>query len=211
MNHSPYRVKEEVLHAITHGVGVLLGIAGLVLLILKAVPSGNMIRLFSAIVFGLSIIILYLNSTLYHSFPWKRVKHLFKIFDHISIYILIAGTYTPFMLITLKGVLGTVIISVIWGLTFIGIVFKIFFVGRFRVLSTLMYVMMGWMAIFAVKPLLATLPTPALLYLILGGVMYTVGVVFYLWEKIPYHHAIWHLFVLAGTIFHFFSIYLFVL
>ncbi|GAB4178262.1 MAG: hemolysin III family protein [Calditrichia bacterium] len=206
----PYSLGEELFNSISHGIGVVFGIVALVLMILKSSEYSDNRYLASALIFGISIIVLYLNSTLYHSFPWARVKHLFKILDHISIYFLIAGTYTPFMLITLKGVWGYTIISIIWGLSILGLIFKLFFVGRFNKLSTLLYVLMGWTAIFAIKPLMQALPTGGVWLVISGGIVYTVGAVFYLWKKLPFNHGIWHLFVLGGTVLHFIAVYVYV-
>jgi hemolysin III len=206
-----YSFKEEMMNSITHGIGVIMGIVGLILLILKAVSTSRTDYLISAIIFGVSIILLYLASTLYHSFPWPRVKHIFKIMDHSAIYLLIAGSYTPFLLISVKGTLGYGLFMLMWLVSIAGIVFKIFFVGRFKMLSTLFYLGLGWMAILIIKPLFLNLSTGAFALVVAGGIVYTVGAIFYSVRKLPYNHTIWHLFVLGGTICHFLAVYLYVM
>jgi len=154
---------------------------------------------------------LYLASTLYHSFTNERIKRIFKILDHSAIYLLIAGTYTPFTLVPLHGVLGWTVFGVVWGLAVIGIVLKVFFAGRFNIVSTLCYLGMGWFIIFAIKPLIATVPALGMTWLLVGGLFYTLGSIFYLWKRIPFNHAIWHLFVLAGSISHFIAVFFYIL
>ena len=161
--------------------------------------------------YGVSLILLYLASTLYHSFSNERLKLIFKFIDHAAIYIVIAGSYTPFALIPLHGSLGWTIFAVVWTLAAAGIVFQLFCVKKFRVLGTFCYLGMGWFAVVMVQPLLQLLPVAAIYWLVTGGVFYTVGAVFYLWKKIPYNHAVWHLFVLAGSAAHFVAIFDFVL
>jgi hemolysin III len=210
-NIEKYSIGEEIANAVIHGIGALLSIAALVLLIVFSAINKEPWSIFSSIIYGSSLIILYLSSTLYHSFQNKKVKDLFEIFDHSAIYILIAGTYTPFTLITLHGKTGWILFSTVWILAAIGIVFKIFFVKKFRILSTLLYIAMGWLVVVALKPLVANLEFWGLFWLVLGGVLYTVGTIFYVWRKIPYHHALWHLIVLAGSICHFFAIFFYVI
>ncbi|PNR98302.1 hemolysin D [Petrotoga mexicana DSM 14811] len=202
---------EEIANAVIHGIGALLSIAALVLLIVFSAINGQPWSIFSSVIYGSSLIILYLSSTLYHSFQRKKIKDLFEIFDHSAIYILIAGTYTPFALITLSGRLGWIIFSVVWVLAAIGIIFKIFFVKRFRILSTILYIAMGWLVVFAMEPLVTNLDFWGVFWLVIGGILYTVGTIFYVWRKIPYHHALWHLIVLAGSICHFFSVFFYVI
>lgn len=205
-----YTTGEEILNAITHGIGALLSIAALVLLILKAVFSapveykGQCVVGFT--IFGSSLVILYVFSTLYHALP-LGAKKLFGIFDHCSIYILIAGTYTAYCLTALRGAVGWVIFGVIWGLAVVGIALYAVFGSRVRVLSVVTYIPMGWLIIFATKPLSEQLPLLSFRYLIVGGLVYTVGCVFYALKKIKWMHGVWHLFVLGGSIMHFFSIY----
>ncbi|RAO99035.1 hemolysin D [Petrotoga sp. 9PW.55.5.1] len=204
-------MREEIANAVIHGIGALLSIVALVLLVVFSAINKQPWSIFSSIIYGSSLIILYSASTLYHSFQNKKVKELFEIFDHSAIYILIAGTYTPFALITLNGRLGWILFSVVWILAAIGILFKIFFVKKFMILSTLLYIAMGWLVVFAMGPLVENLDFWGLFWLVIGGVLYTLGTIFYIWRKIPYHHAIWHLIVLAGSICHFFSVFFYVI
>jgi len=194
---------EEILNAVTHGVGAFLALIGLGILSAAAYINGGTWHLVSFIIYGLSLVLLYSASTLYHSFTNEKIKDLFKFFDHAAIYVLIAGNYTPFTLIPLHGTMGWTIFSIIWGLAVAGIVFKIFFVKRFKLLSTLCYLFMGWFSVVMIKPLLAALPIEGIYWLVGGGIFYTVGAIFYLAHKIPYNHTIWHLFVMAGSIAHF--------
>ena len=211
-----YTVGQEVSHAITHGIGAALGVAALVLMIVMAAraETGVAWKVVGASLFGATIILLYLTSTLYHALFHERAKVLFEIFDHQAIYLLIAGSYTPFTLVTLREYrpwIGWTVFGVIWGLAALGIVFKVFTTGRFKVVSTLLYVGMGWVVLFTLKPLLVSLPRAGLLWLGGGGLLYTAGTVFYLWRRLSFSHAVWHMFVLAGTICHFFCVFLHVL
>lgn len=210
-NVEKFSIREEIANAVIHGIGALLSIVALVLLVVFSAINKQPWSIFSSIIYGSSLIILYSASTLYHSFQNKKVKELFEIFDHSAIYILIAGTYTPFALITLNGRLGWIIFSVVWILAAIGILFKIFFVKKFMILSTLLYIAMGWLVVFAMGPLVENLDFWGLFWLVIGGILYTLGTIFYIWRKIPYHHAIWHLIVLAGSICHFFSVFFYVI
>jgi hemolysin III len=202
---------EEKLNAITHGAGAILALAGLIILTVAACLHGSVWHIVSFSVYGASLFLLYLASTLYHSFSNEKLKHIFKIIDHSAIYLLIAGTYTPFTLILLHGKLGWIIFSVIWGLAGLGILLKIFFVKRFKILSTLCYLFMGWLLLIVIRPIIATLPIAGFGWLLAGGIFYTAGSIFYLWRRLPYHHAIWHLFVLAGSFSHFISVLYYVL
>ena len=202
-------LNEEIANSITSGIGVLLSVAALVLLVVLAAQKGTAWGIVGFSIYGFCLLSLYLASTLYHAFPPGRVKAFFHVLDHASIYLLIAGTYTPVVLGPLRGPWGWSIFGVIWGLALTGMILKIFFTGRFNVVSTLFYVGMGWMIVVAVKPMLAMLPTGFLIWLVLGGLSYTLGVIFYLWHRVPYHHAIWHLFVLGGSICHFFGLLLY--
>lgn len=168
-------------------------------------------RIISSIIYGGTLILLYTASTLYHGTKNKRLKYIFEILDHSSIYLLIAGTYTPFALITLKGTLGMVLLITVWCLAGAGVIFKIFFVKKFLIVSTLLYIAMGWIAIVAVVPLYRALPHEGFLLLLLGGLLYTFGTIFYVWRKISFHHAIWHIIVLAGSVSHFFVVLFYVL
>jgi hemolysin III len=202
---------EEVMNAVTHGIGTLLSVAGLVLLTVLAYLHGDIWHIVSFSIYGTTLVLLYLASTLYHSFTNERIKRIFKILDHSAIYLLIAGTYTPFTLVPLHGVLGWTVFGVVWGLAVIGIVLKVFFAGRFNIVSTLCYLGMGWFIIFAIKPLIATVPALGMTWLLVGGLFYTLGSIFYLWKRIPFNHAIWHLFVLAGSISHFIAVFFYIL
>lgn len=197
---------EEKLNAITHGTGTVLAICGLIGLAVEASKDGQLCRMISFCIYGASLVLLYLASTLYHSFRNDRIKYIFKICDHAAIYLLIAGTYTPFTLVTLHGSLGWTVFGVAWGLAAVGIVFQLFFVRRFKVFSTLCYTLLGWLIIIVIKPLSAALPVMGINWLIAGGVLYTAGTVFYLVRRIPYNHAVWHLFVMAGSAAHFIAV-----
>jgi len=201
---------EEKLNAISHGIGAVLGIAALVLLIVFN-SDKTACSLFSVIVYGISIIVLFTASTLYHSVTKDKQKHIFRIIDHISIYILIAGTYTPVCLITLEQSLGWPLFWSVWGIAIFGVVLKLFFTGRFELFSTLLYLIMGWLIIFDFSYLSDHISSDGILLLFAGGLSYTVGILFYAIQKIPFNHVIWHLFVLAGAIFHFFMIFSFVI
>jgi hemolysin III len=201
---------EEKLNAWSHGLGVGLGVAALVFMLL-GVDQTNPYGLFSVIVYGLSIILLFLASTCYHAITASKRKHYFRVVDHISIYLLIAGTYTPVLLIAIPNGLGWILFWVVWGIAAFGLILKLFFTGRFERFSTFLYLAMGWLAIIPYSELTTALDAKALTLLISGGVAYTVGVLFYAVEKIPYNHFIWHLFVLGGASCHFFMVYLYVI
>ncbi|WDT68083.1 PAQR family membrane homeostasis protein TrhA [Cloacibacterium sp. TD35] len=205
-----YSPTEEKLNIWSHAFGIFLSIIALVLLIIKAVQQDNIWMMISFPIFGVSLIILYLASTLYHASkePQKRFK--LKVFDHAAIYVLIAGSYTPFTLVSLNGETGWLIFSMVWVMAFTGIILKLFFTGRFKVVSTAMYVLMGWLIVFYFQDLTASLHEKGVFYLILGGVLYTIGAILYSIKKIKFNHAIFHFFVLAGSFCHFLSIYLYV-
>ena len=205
-----YSPTEEKLNIWSHAFGIFLSIIALVLLIIKAVQQDNIWMMISFPIFGVSLILLYLASTLYHASkePQKRFK--LKVFDHAAIYVLIAGSYTPFTLVSLNGETGWLIFSMVWVIAFTGIILKLFFTGRFKVVSTAMYVLMGWLIVFYFQDLTASLHEKGVFYLILGGVLYTIGAILYSIKKIKFNHAIFHFFVLAGSFCHFLSIYLYV-
>jgi hemolysin III len=213
MGKEPYKPTrgEEIANSITHGIGAGLSIAALTILVVFSSIKGDVWRVVSFSIYGACLSILYTASTLYHSFRSEKVKRFFQIIDHASIYLLIAGTYTPFTLVLLRGGWGWSLFGIIWGLALLGVVFKIFFINRFEILSTLVYLSMGWLIVIAFKPAIEHIPVGGLYWLLGGGVSYSLGVIFFLWEKIKYHHAIWHLFVLGGSICHFFAILLYVL
>ena len=211
MEKEAYSRKEELANSITHGVGIALSLAALVILVSFASMQGDPWKIVSFSIYGASLVVLYTASTLYHSFSNVKVKHYLKIFDHAAIYLLIAGTYTPFMLVMLRESIGWILFGVVWLLALIGMCFKLFFAGRFNVLSTIIYLLMGWMVAIAFKPMVEYIPGGGLYWLLAGGLSYSLGVIFYLWKRIPYHHAIWHLFVLGGSICHFFAVLFYVL
>ncbi|WP_442602215.1 PAQR family membrane homeostasis protein TrhA [Paenibacillus sp. KN14-4R] len=210
-NTHTYSPKEEIANAITHGIGALLSIAALVLLVVFSSINGTPWHVVSFAIYGTTMILLFVSSTLVHSFPEGKIKDWFEFCDHSSIYLFIAGTYTPFLFVVLKGTLGWTLFGVIWGIAIGGIVFKIFFTKKFLFMSTLFYIAMGWLMITAWNPLVAKLPQGGIILLIVGGALYTLGTVFYVWRGFPYHHAVWHLFVLAGAIAHFFMMFNYVM
>ncbi|MCM3637557.1 hemolysin III family protein [Sporosarcina luteola] len=201
--------REELWNAITHGIGFALSIPALVLLIIAGIEHGSATAVVSFTIFGVSMVLLFLMSTLLHSMPVK-LKQLFSIFDHSAIYILIAGTYTPFLLVTIKGALGWSLFGVIWGLAIAGILFKVFFIHKYEAISLVFYIVMGWLIVSAIKPLYVNLPTEGFALLVIGGILYTFGSIFYAWRKIPFNHAIWHIFVIAGSASMFFCVLLYV-
>lgn len=205
-----YSRTEEKLNVITHGIGLLLSIVALVFLIMKGLDIGSIKYLVGFTVFGVSLISLYAASTFYHISIQPSMRAKLNILDHAAIYVLIAGTYTPFTLVTLSGWVGWTIFSVVWTIAIVGIFFKLFYTGRFNQLSTIAYVMMGWMIVFAIIPLVEQLALYGLIWLFVGGVLYTIGAVFFSLGKVKYNHAIFHVFVLLGSFAHFISIYCYV-
>ena len=206
-----YPPLEEKLNIFSHGFGFALSIIGLILLILRANELGEIKHLVSFSVFGVSMVVLYAASTFYHSAKSHVLRYRLNILDHAAIYVLIAGTYTPFALVTLEGTIGWIIFGVIWAMALCGVFLKLFFTGRYQTLSTIMYVIMGWVVVFVIKPLLETLPDTGLLWLLSGGISYTLGAVIFSLNKIKFNHAIFHLFVLFGSFSHFIAIYYYVL
>ncbi len=201
-----YTPGEEIANSITHAVAMGMAIAALVVLIVAAVSEGNTWHVVSFSIFGSTLILLYLASTLYHAIPLPRAKRILKTLDHSAIFLLIAGTYTPFMLVSLRETVGWTIFGVIWGLAVVGVVLKCCCVYRFKRLSLTIYLGMGWLCVLVMRDMAATLSTSSLTLLALGGMAYTLGVIFYVWKRLPYSHAIWHLFVVAGSTLHFFSV-----
>ncbi|UII56299.1 hemolysin III family protein [Cytobacillus spongiae] len=197
---------EEIANAVIHGIGFLLSIAALVILIVFAAIHGTAWHVVSFTLFGSTMVLLYTSSTLLHSFPPGKVKDVFEVFDHSSIYFFIAGTYTPFLFIAVKGTLGWTLFGIVWGLAIAGTVFKSFFVKKFLHTSTALYVLLGWLIVFAWEPLVKNVSTQGMTFLVIGGVLYSVGAIFYIWRGFNYHHALWHVFVLAGSIMHFFAV-----
>lgn len=205
-----YPQKEEFFNVFSHAIGLGLSVLGLFLLVKKASVYGDTVSIVSFTVFGLSMILLYAASTFYHYVKDPVLRYRLKILDHIAIFILIAGSYTPFALVTLRGKTGWLIFGVVWGIAFVGTILKLFFTGRFKILSTLLYVAMGWVIIFAINPLMENLPEKGLWWLFSGGVAYTLGAILYSIKQVKYNHAIFHFFVLIGTFCHYISVYLYV-
>ncbi|QQX78427.1 hemolysin III family protein [Shewanella sp. KX20019] len=207
-----YSVKEELANSLSHGLGVLAGAIGLVMCIVKGYEQLTFVQMAGVVVYCLSIILLFLCSTLYHSATDKVLKHKLKVADHCAIYLLIAGTYTPLMLISLEGEIGNgnanIVLIAIWSLAIGGVLFKTLFINRFKVFSLALYLAMGWLCVTVMKELIAGMSPLGFNLLIIGGLFYSLGVIFYIAKRIPYNHAIWHLFVLGGAISHFLCVYL---
>lgn len=206
-----YSKGEERLNVISHAVGLILSIIALILLVFYASTEGQAAHIVSFSIYGASLILLYSASTFYHYVQSPRWRRKLNVLDHAAIYVLIAGTYTPFCLVALKGWIGYTIFGVAWGMAIIGVVFKLFYTGRFDKVSTAAYVFMGWLIIFAIKPLIESLPTDGLYWLFLGGLSYTVGAVLYSIKRLKYNHAIFHIFVLLGSFSHFMAVFFYVL
>ena len=202
---------EELANGITHGIGLALSVVGLVALVALSIIRGNGWHIAGCTTFGVTLVLLYTASTLYHSFRRPRLKRILKILDHTAIYLLIAGTYTPFTLVNLRGFWGWVLFALVWGFCLFGIVWKLFHAERFLLVSTLLYIAMGWLVLIAVKPLLAAVPLSGIAWLLAGGLFYMVGVLFFALKRVPYNHAIWHVFVMAGSICHYIAVVLYVL
>lgn len=201
-----YTLGEEIFSSVSHGVGACLSIAGTVVLLVFSVIYGNALAVVSSSIYGASLIILYTMSTLYHSFTNEKVKHFFQIMDHNTIFLLIAGTYTPITLYILGGVTGWILFSVVWVASIIGITLNSINMEKAKIPSLVCYIATGWVIIFAIKPLIAKVPLLSALFLVLGGVIYTVGIVFYVIKKVKYFHPVWHIFTILGSAFHYFSI-----
>ncbi|HNZ68036.1 MAG: hemolysin III family protein [Bacteroidota bacterium] len=197
---------EEIFNSITHGVGILLSITALVILVVVAATRGDGWHVVSFAIFGTSLILCYTSSTLYHSITNTRIKNIFARFDHAAIFLLIAGTYTPILLTTLRGTVGWVMFGIIWGMAITGIVIRSIYLNRFRKLMVAIYLIMGWMFVFTLKSVILNMPQISLVFLLTGGLSYSIGVIFYAWRRLPFGHGIWHLFVLAGSTLHFFAI-----
>ncbi len=207
-----YSIPEEIAHSVSHGAGFTFAVVALVLLIIKSSDVGDGITITSTSIYGGSMILLFLSSTLYHAITHTKAKKVLQIIDHCAIYLLIAGSYTPFLLITIKGTLGLVAFITIWSLAVIGITVKIIYFDRFKKLDPILYLVMGWFAVILIHELYISLPLPGLILMGCGGLFYSVGVLFYLADnKIPFNHFIWHLFVIGGTVCHFIAVYGYVL
>ena len=205
-------VREEIANSVTHGLGLLASIIGGVVLVYLAAARGEAWHVVSAAVYGSTLVALYAASTLYHALKGTKARDVLRLLDHCAIYLLIAGTYTPITLVSLRsGGWGWALFGAVWALAVAGIFFKVFATGRFGYLSTVAYVLMGWICILALKPILLLLSPGAIALLLAGGLSYTAGTIFYSWERIPYSHAVWHLFVIAGSVCHYLAIALYVL
>lgn len=201
-----YTLGEEIFNSVSHGTGSLLSIAGTAVLIALCAVYSNAWSVVSACIYGASLIILYTMSTLYHAITNEKAKKFFRIMDHNTIFFLIAGTYTPYTLVTLHGALGWVLFGIVWGSAAIGIVLNSIDLEKFRKPSVVCYILMGWVIIIAINPMMKSLPNISLALLLIGGVFYTVGIIFYVLKKVKWFHSVWHLFTVAGSIFHYFSV-----
>ncbi len=208
---TPYTLAEEVAHSLTHGLGMLLSIAGMVILVRFSSHNGDAWHVVSSSIYGSSLILLYGASTLYHAIPHPNAKAVLQRIDHAAIYLLIAGTYTPFLLISLRESWGWPLFGIIWTLALIGVTLEFINWKPFEKISLALYLGMGWIIVFAINPMLEQVETGGLVLLLIGGLCYSFGVIFYVWEKLAFNHAIWHLFVLAGSVLHFFSILFYVI
>ncbi len=206
-----YTIAEEVANAVTHGFGIILSITALVVLVALSSLHGDVWHIVSSAIYGASLVLLYSASTLYHSIPLENAKYILRKIDHSAIYLLIAGTYTPFLLINLRAGIGLYLFALVWLIALLGVLLEIFRKERFKRLSIAMYLGLGWLVITAIKPMLELVGQGGLLLLLAGGLFYSLGVVFYIRKKMAYHHAIWHVFVLLGSIFHFFAVLFYVI
>ncbi len=206
-----YQKSEEFLNVITHGIGLILSFIALFFLLFKSLKADNNIWLINSLVYGFSLIFLYTSSTFYHASHKPALRNKLNVMDHLAIYILIAGTYTPFTMITLSGTVGWIIFSTVWLSALTGIILKLYFFGKYNTLSAIAYVVMGWIIVVAIRSLIENLGIPGTIWLFAGGVFYSVGAGIYLWKKLPFNHAIFHVFVLAGSACHFVAIYNYVL
>ncbi|MES9971846.1 MAG: hemolysin III family protein [Candidatus Thiodiazotropha sp.] len=210
LSESAYSLGEEIAHAVTHGIGIVLSIAGLVILVTFAALNGDAWHITSCSIYGASLILLYTASTLYHGIPNPRAKLVLQRIDHAAIFVLIAGTYTPYTLVNLRGEWGWTLFGLVWGLAILGVFLEVLVKRRIKWLSLSFYLGLSWMVVIAIKPLLNAVETGGLILLLAGGLCYSLGVIFYIWKRLAYHHAVWHLFVMAGSLLHFFSILFYV-
>lgn len=207
-----YTVKEEIANGITHGIGILFGIAALTILLFLSIKKGDLLSIVSFSIYGSCIILMYLSSTLYHSITNQNIKKILRVFDHSSIYLFIAGTYTPIALLTMKGYLRIGVLTAVWSIAIFGIIFKITTytkIDKFKKLSLALYLGMGWIAVFTVKPIIQIASLRFFIWILVGGLIYTLGTIFYSMKRIPYSHAVWHVFVLGASVIHFFGIFLY--
>jgi hemolysin III len=205
-----YRFGDELASSVIHGIGILLSLAGLAVLIMHSMAAGRASDVAASAVYGMSLVALYTASTLYHAIRIESLRRWLRTLDHIAIFLLIAGTYTPFALIALRGVWGWSLFGMVWTLALLGSALELGLFQRYRRFAVLLYVAMGWVGIVAFRPLLVHLQTGGMVLLLAGGVAYTLGVPFYLWRKLPYHHSVWHAFVLAGSVLQFLAVFFYV-
>lgn len=205
-----YTKSEEIFNAVTHGIGILLSVIGISVLIPYAAIYGDAWKIVASSIYGFTLIVLYSASTLYHSFQNEKLKKIFNMFDHISIYFLIAGTYTPFLLVNMRGVWGWIVFGIVWTSAIAGTTLKLIYGNRFRKVSTILYLCMGWIIVIAIKPLILNTEPIGLILIVAGGLLFSFGVIFYKWKSLPFNHGIWHIFVLLGTVCHFFAVLFFV-
>jgi hemolysin III len=205
-----YSIGEEIAHAVTHGLGILLSIGGLAVLVAFSALYGDAWHITSTSIYGTTLILLYTASTLYHGLPHAKAKQVLQRLDHAAIFLLIAGTYTPFTLVNLRGGWGWTLFGLVWGIAIAGMVLELACKKRYKRLSITLYLGLGWLVLIAIKPMLTSVDTGGLILLLAGGLCYSGGVIFYVWKKLTYHHAVWHLFVLAGSVLHFFSVLFYV-
>jgi hemolysin III len=201
---------EEVAHSVTHGIGLLAAVAGLVVLVIMAAATGDAWRITACAIYASTLVLLYASSTLYHALSATRARRVFRVLDHSAIFLLIAGTYTPFALVSLRGPWGWTLLGIVWGLALLGIAAKVVFGARWPIISTALYICMGWVVLVAARPLVERVPPGAIALLVAGGLAYTGGVAFYAWTRLRYGHAIWHLFVIAGSVCHYLAVVLYV-
>ncbi len=206
MNEPIVTIRQEIASSLTHAAGILFCLIGIPVLLFSASAQGTAITLWSVAIFGFGMLTVYMSSTLYHAIQHKRAKRILRVWDHISIFFLIAGSYTPIITKYTPPHTAFLFLSVMWGIVGVGVVQKIFFTGRFEALSVFLYLGMGWMAVFILKPLLHNMPLEIFWWMLAGGLCYTFGIIFYIWKRLHYHHAIWHVFVLGGTVFHYFAV-----
>ena len=201
-----YTLGEEIFNSVTHGIGALLSIVALVILVAYGSIHGDVWRIISFSIYGATLFVLYTSSTLYHSIFNNKVKQIFRVFDHASIFLLIAGSYTPITLLAMRGAWGWTLFALVWSIAIIGIILKAVSLEKANRISLVLYIMMGWLLVVAIKPMLAMAPYGLIIWLIIGGLIYTLGTIFYACKRIPFNHGIWHLFVLGGSITHFMGI-----
>jgi hemolysin III len=199
--------REEIANTITHGIGILFSLIAIPMLVISALQKSDASTVWAVSIFGFGMLMVYMSSTLYHAIQKHEAKRLLQIWDHVSIFLLIAGTYTPVLVKYTDSKTCFIFLSIMWLIAGLGSVMKIFFTGKYEVVSVILYLILGWMAIFIFKTLMANVPAPVMFWLVLGGLAYTSGVIFFLWKKLQYSHAVWHVFVLTGTVTHFFAVY----